>query len=376
MSAPPSTHIAWSKVEPARRRFNLADSAIAAPVLASLRLPDHGGLPAVGYELLGRLERALGERLQVPGGMVRVTAGASEANACVLGGLLERGDEVLVERPGYQPHVLAARLFGLTLRHFDRSEATGAGGLETAVEAARTAATRMVVLTDLHNPAGTRLTETDLESLDRLAERHGFWVFVDETFRDADRARPVGTAAGRGSRWVGTSSLTKSYGLGGLRIGWVTGAPEALERCGQVQDALSVVPSLPSVSLACDLLPHLDALRDRTLAILAENHGRWTEFLERGAPFTTQEALGTTAWCRFTAPGDGDAFAVRARREFDLAVTPGRFFGDSSGMRVGLGDEPERFASSLAALARALQSFRPSSIAGELRAGVSTRESA
>lgn len=365
-------HIEWSKARPALHRFNLADSAVCAPDLEALGLPHQAGLPRDGYgRLLPALEAALGERIAAPQGRVLVTAGASEANACVYAGLLSPGDQVLVECPGYEPHRALAGLFGLQLLRFTRDRERGFAGFTADLEARITPATRKVVISHLHNPSSVALEEADLAALDRLAERHRLWIFCDETYRDAGPF-PLGTVAGCGPRWVSTSSLTKAYGLGGLRIGWVAGSREALERAGAAQNGLSVQPALPSVALALALVPHLDRLREHAHRVLESNRARWNDFVRRhsggvrsdGATGTELRRFdagvtswGCTAWCGFTGEGEGDAFAEFASGRFDLAVTPGRFFGDGRGVRISLGSEPSACAAALDQLERAVGEF-------------------
>jgi aspartate/methionine/tyrosine aminotransferase len=295
---------------------------------------------------------------------VLVTAGASEANACVFFAMLSAGDEVLVESPGYEPHRAVPRLIGARVATFERPEARGFSGFAEGLERALRPTTRLVVISHLHNPSGAPLAPEDIETLDRLAERHGFWVLCDETFRDAS-SLPLGTLAAGRPRWISTSSLTKSYGLGGLRIGWVAGAPEVLERCEVVQNALSVIPSSAGVALALALGPHLDRLRARTHTVLDRNRARWLAALAQRAqaaggvvePSCPVPSQGTTTWCRFGAEGKGDEFAEFVLARFDLAVTPGRFFGDSRGIRVGLGAEEPLFSAAMAELERALAEY-------------------
>src|SRR5262249_7539757 len=160
------------------------------------------------------------------------------------------------------------------VRRFERPLGAEAEALAAAVERALGPATRMVVVSDLHNPSGVTMSEPEAAALGRLAERLGFWILCDETYRDAALSVPRGGAATGGERWISTSSLTKSYGLGGLRIGWVAAGPKALERCAVLQNALSVLPAEPSVGLALGLIPHLERLRDRAHAILTLNHAR------------------------------------------------------------------------------------------------------
>lgn len=347
-------HLAWSKAHGGRHRFDLADSAVAAPDLEALGLPCRAGLPREGYALLAELERALGTRLGAPGARVLVTAGASEANAAAMGALLVAGDEALVEAPGYEPLREVPRLFGARVRTFPRPSGRG---LAAAVARALSPLTRLVVLTDLHNPGGAALEEEEALALTALAEERGVWLLCDETFRDASD-RPPATVAAMSPRWIATSSLTKAYGLGGLRIGWIATGPEALERCATAQNALSVLPSLPSVTLALELVPHLDALHARARRILVANHAGWAEFLRAHPPAApAPQPAGTTTWYALGEGAPGDAFADFAAERFDLAVAPGRFFGDPRGVRIALGGEPERFAAALDTLEQALAAF-------------------
>jgi len=354
-------HIAWSKFVGSRAALDLADSSIAPPDLAALGLPHAAALPAGGLAAIHELGRALGARLGAPAGRVLVTAGASEANAVVFGALLDPGDEVLVEQPSYEPHIEVPKLFGATVRRFSRSPATGFGGWLGSVEEGLRPSTRLVVLSDLHNPTGAALDTRELDGLGRLAESRGFQVLVDETFRDASRA-PLATASARGARWVTTSSLTKCYGLGGLRIGWVAARDDVLERCAAVQDGLSVQPSHLSAALALALVPHLDALRARTHRILERNHATWRAFLERVARSLERAGIafdpgiapgGTTAWCTFERNGLGDLFAKIALEQHGTSVTPGRFFGDPRGFRTGVGVDSEQLEAGLERLERA-----------------------
>jgi len=357
MPLPSLDHLAWSKVHPARHEANLADSGIEPPDLAAMGLPDRGGLPREGYDLQPDVEALFGARWRAPGGRVLLASGGSEAIALVFGALLQRGDEVLVERPGYEPHREVPRLFDVAVRRFDRPMSPDGPSLVEAIEQALGPATRMVALTHPHNPSGAALTAEEARALDGLAERRGLWLFCDEAYRDVIGG-PTGTLASMGPRWVATSSLTKVYGLGGLRIGWVAGAPDVLARCAVVQNALSVTPALPSIALTLALAPHLDVLRSRALRMLAANRARWSALVAAGVPFAIPcVSQGTTVWALFPGAGQGDAFAEMASRRFGLAVTPGRFFAEPRGIRVALAAEPERFAAALETFERALAAF-------------------
>jgi aspartate/methionine/tyrosine aminotransferase len=345
----------WSKAHGGRHAHDLADSGVSPPDLEAAGLPHTGTSPRDGYATaLPALELALGARLGAPGGRVLVTAGASEANAIVSAALFAVGDEVLVESLGYEPLRLAPELFGAVVRPFLRRAAQGFGRVGASVEVAIGPGTRGVILSDLHNPSGAALDDADVSALDSLARRRGLWMVVDETFRDAG-PRPCGTVASRGPRWVSTSSLTKAYGLGGLRVGWIAGSDEVLARCRAVQNLLSVNPAMPSVTLALALVPHLDTLRQRSHRILDANGARLAAWArERPWCELALPPSGTTAWLGLPRGPHGDVLADFAASHVDLAVTPGRFFGDPHGVRVALGGEPVRFAAALDTLDRAV----------------------
>jgi aspartate/methionine/tyrosine aminotransferase len=357
MSRPRIEHLAWSKARDGRWPLSLADSAVAAPDLESLGLPHQAGASPPA-KVLPELERALGARLGAPGGRVLVTAGASEANACAIAGLLDPGEEALVESPGYEPHRVVPPYFGVSVRTFERRREHGYGRVSEAVESALTSATRLVLLTDLHNPGGVPLEPADAAALTALAERRGLWLVCDETFRDAGE-RAVGTSSTLSDRWVTTSTLTKSYGLGSLRVGWVSGSRAALARCAEAQNALSVEPAGPSLALALALAPHLDRLRVRAREILSANHGLWRSLVANGLPCDASvRSQGTTTFVHFPGPASGDAFAAFAAERFELLVVPGRFFGEPRGVRIALGGEPARCAAALDTFQTAARAFQ------------------
>jgi len=349
-------HIRWARLRMPDFRHNLADSAVVGPDLEALGLPHVATLPPEGYRAQDELERMLGARIGAPAGRVLVAAGASEANACVFAALLAPGDEVLAGLPAYEPHREVPPLFGATVGGLDRPLATGPGALPAAVEQALGPRTRLVVISDLHNPGGAALDPADAVALDTLAGRRGFRILCDETFRDAG-SRPLATVAARSDRWVATGSLTKSYGLGGLRIGWIAGDPATLEACEGAHEALSAQPSLLSVALARALVPHLPRLRERGQGILAANHAVLARMIARSGRLGGPVLAGTTTWREFTGEDEGDRFAAFAGERFDVALARGSYFGRARGVRIALGGEPARFQAAIEALEAAVAAF-------------------
>jgi aspartate/methionine/tyrosine aminotransferase len=354
-------HLEWADKVYGAVHHNLADSAVCPPDAQELGLDAVPPVVAEPRREREALEAGLGERLRAPGGRVLLAAGASEANACVFAGLLEPGDDVLVEHPGYEPHAGVPPVFGLHVRHFERPAGSGYAVLASEVERRLTPRTRLVVLSDLHNPTSAPFDAREAGPLTALAERGGFHLLCDEAYRDADPARPPGTAAAWGPPWLATGSLTKAYGLGGLRLGWIAAPPDVLGRCASARHAFSVEPAHPSVRAALQLLPRLDALRARAGDILARNHAAWRAFTARlGALRPTVDAPGLVTWCRLGEGDAGDRLAEHALARQGLALTPGRFFGDPGSVRVSLGARPEAFVEALEVLGVAYREWAAS----------------
>ncbi len=346
----------WAQSVYGAVRHNLADSAVQAVEPSRLGLVAPLSADARGER--DRLERGLGERLGAPSGRVSLAAGASEANACVFAAILEPGDDVLVERPGYGPLSGVPPLFHARTLRYARRPQDGYAVLAREVDRSLTPRTRLVVVTDLHNPSGAALEERGVAELSAMSERHGFFILCDEAYRESDVSRPVRTAAANGSTWIATGSLTKTYGLGGLRLGWVAAQADVLARCAAARNAFSVEPAHAGVQAGLALLPRLDELRTRAASILEDNRAFWRATRERlGIPADTVESRGSIAWCPLGHGDEGNGFAEYALREHDVAVTPGRFFEDPSGFRISLGAEPEVFRPALEALESAYQEW-------------------
>ncbi|MFN7973759.1 MAG: pyridoxal phosphate-dependent aminotransferase [Acidobacteriota bacterium] len=356
-----TSHIAYAKTHYGRVRFDLADSAVPPAPLDALGLPSAAKIPKDGPGLLRRLEKALGKRVGAPGDRVVLVAGASEANAAVFAALVGPGDEVLVESPGYEPHRLAPGLFKAPLRFFARRRENAYRVEPSEIAASLTDRTRLVVITDLHNPSGQALSPEEAAAIGGLAERRGFHVLVDEAYRDADASRAIGAATAYGPRFVSTSSLTKSYGLGGLRIGWVAAGKEVLARVERAHNSLSSQVSILSAALAMELVPHLDRLRAAGHEALAKNHAAFAAFTaERPELAPVAPPRGTTAFSFLGPDGRGDRFAETCLDRYDVLLTPGRFFGEPGGLRFSIGGEPGEVAEALKVVGTAWRTFSAS----------------
>ena len=248
---------------------SLDDLPTAADALALNGANDNGYRPLID---------AIAARYGVPLDRVTTASGTSGANFLVFAALLEPGDDVLVERPGYDPLGAAARMFGAQTVRFDRVFDEGFGLNPDRVRAAMTPRTKLIVITTPHNPSGAAADSAALDEVGRIAEAAGAHVLVDEVYRDVtgDTAPP---AAARGDVFVTTSSLTKSYGLSSLRAGWAIASPDLSYRIRRARDVVDGTGSIVAERLAVLAFEHLDALYLRARAILARNKAVVQAFL-------------------------------------------------------------------------------------------------
>jgi aspartate/methionine/tyrosine aminotransferase len=255
------------------------------------------------------LKRLLARKYGVAKDQIYLAGGTSLANFIAIGAFVDRKSTVAVEIPRYAPLAEIPRGLGARVLNIRRD---ASGRLARIPEKAC-----LVVLTDPHNPTGRLLSKTDWNDLERFAEGGGT-VVVDEVYRDL-QSRPPPVAARRHPRFLTTGSLTKTYGLGALRIGWVLGAPGLLDRVRRVDNLVSVECATPPALVLKRIWQRLPELRRRAMRHIATNlvhlRGSALDFIDPEA--------GLTAFVRV---GDGDEASASLERK-GIGLARGSFFG-------------------------------------------------
>ena len=355
MSSPYSAYMEWAKTR-SSARFNLASSGLAAYPLAELGSgPDvlELGDSFYGYPpLLERLARKAGVD---PDRIVHAT-GTSMANLLVLAAAAEPGDEVLIEEPTYTLLSDAARWLRLDVRRFPRRAEAGFRIDPRDVERALTPRTRLVVITNLHNPSSAFTPPEDLRRIGDAARSLGARVLVDEVYLEAYSVlgRPWGSAARLGSEFVITSSLTKAYGLSSLRCGWIVAEPDLARRMWRLNDLFGVVPAHPAERLSVVALDRLERVAERARRILETNKEGVNAFLAARPELACEPVDGGMIAFPRLLKGDVESLCELLRERFETTVVPGRFFGADDHFRLAIGAEPEVIAEGLARLGHAL----------------------
>ncbi|MBA3297286.1 MAG: aminotransferase class I/II-fold pyridoxal phosphate-dependent enzyme, partial [Acidobacteria bacterium] len=293
-------------------------------------------------------------RYGVGAAQVTTAQGASGANFLVCAALLEPGDEVLIERPGYDPLLGAARMLGASIVRFERAFDDGWALDPARVQAALTPRTRLIIITSPHNPTGTLADIEALRTVGRIAEEAGARVIVDEVYLDATGS-DASVAATLGDTFLTTSSLTKSYGLAGLRSGWVLSSDQVATRLRRARDVIDGTGPVVTERLAVLAFDHLPQLMTRTRALLDVNTLVVRDFLRSRPDLEfVHPAGGTVVFPRIRGVPNADRFAERLMRDRETAVVPGRFFDAPAHFRIGFGGHTEALRGGLAAIGAAL----------------------
>jgi aspartate/methionine/tyrosine aminotransferase len=339
-----SEYLEWARSQ-GNIKYSLALSGVP-PVDVNLLSPSVDDFTMVADNEYGwppLLER-IAHRYGVEPKNVVLAHGTSMANHLACAALVEAGDHVLIENPVYDPLVAVPRYLGCEIRFFERLE-KDAYALDVArVEAAVTPRTRLVILSNLHNPSGATIHRAELESLADVAERRDFHVVVDEVYLEwvyaAGKDPEIRSAINISPRFVTTRSLTKVFGLAALRAGWILAETELATRMRRLNGLFASSMSHPAERLAARTFEHAKTLLERQRKRVARNRGVVTKFIESQPrlSWVTPEA-GTVGFVHLEG-GSVDELVKRLLTK-DSLVTPGRFFGADDHFRIGFGMEAE-----------------------------------
>jgi aspartate/methionine/tyrosine aminotransferase len=349
-----TAYIEWAKLC-ASARFNLAASGVQGVPLSELpvRLSDLELSAPGSYGYPPLLER-LAKRYGVSTQNVACAIGTSMANYLAMSAVLEPGDEVIIEQPTYDPMLEAARYLGASVMRLLRQPENGFQVRVEDLEKIVSKKTRLVVLTNLHNPSGALLKEETLRAIGEVALRVGARVLVDEVYLELLFDRPQRSAFHLGEHFMVTSSLTKAYGLSGLRCGWILAAPELVERMWRQNDLFGNIPAHITDRLSVIALDHMETIRARAMSLLEANWKLLDRFLEEHPELDVVRPVGGTIVFARVPGGDGDAFCRHLREKYETSAVPGRFFEMPDRIRVGIGNPTAEVEEGLKRLSLAL----------------------
>jgi aspartate/methionine/tyrosine aminotransferase len=224
------------------------------------------------------------------------------------------------------------------------------------IAAKLTPKTKLIVITNMHNPSGVLTANEVLIEIGKLARKVGAYVLVDEVYLDflfEDRPK---SAVHLGPNFMITSSLTKAYGLDGLRCGWILASPKHAETIWRLQDFFGVNGTIPAEKASTAAFEHLDRFAERTRSILAANRPLVDKFLESHKDklkWVTPNG-GPVAFPRMLGVKDTRGFAAELKLKYHTTIIPGYFFEMPQHFRLGMGGPTETLRAGLRQLSKAL----------------------
>jgi aspartate/methionine/tyrosine aminotransferase len=349
--------------------YNLADSSVqcvgvrhllgdgTAPLL---ELPLY--YPEVNGTALLR-ERIAALYPDAKAGNVLVTVGAAQANWIIAGTLLSPGDGVIVISPGYRQIWGLAKNLGCTVKEVhlqaDGDWRLDLDRVEHELESLAASRNKLVSVVNPNNPTGSILSGSEMQRIVRICEKHGAWLHADEVYRGTEfEGAPTPSFWGMYDKLVCVNSLSKAYGLAGLRIGWAVGSPEIVEALWRRHEYAVIAAAGPSMQLAeVALEPHTrQALLDRQKHLSRQGHailGDWMR-QQQGRFSVNQAAATSIAFVRYHLDIDSVELAHHIRTRASVLVAPGAYLGAEHHLRIAVGYEPEKLRTALRRIASAV----------------------
>jgi aspartate/methionine/tyrosine aminotransferase len=348
-----SAYMHWAKTS-SQARFNLAPSGLADLSLRDLRVSlDDLAITGGGYGY-GPLKRALAARYQVDTDAIVTAAGTSFANHLAMAALVNPGDEVLIEHPAYEPLLALARYLGVEVKRFSRRFEDGFRLLPEEIEQQLSSRTRLLVITNLHNPSGVLTGDETLKYLGQIARQVNARVLVDEVYIETLFEDSPRTSFHLGNEFVITSSLTKAFGLSGLRCGWIFAEPELARRMWLLNDIFAPTPVHVGERLSVLALQQIEEIAGRAHSLLDRNRRLLNQFLDTREDLETiRPEFGTIMFPRLKS-GSVDRLCELLREKYETSIVPGRFFEMPGHFRIGFGGDSESLEQGLERLGAAL----------------------
>lgn len=330
-----SSYMNWAKMS-SQAKFNLTASGLGNLSLRDLRVSlddleiTDGGY---GYQPLMQMISA---RYRVATDSIVTAAGTSFANHLAIAALIDPGDEVVFEFPAYEPMLATARFIGAKVKRFSRSFDNGFRILPDEIAKAITSSTRLIVLTNLHNPTSVLTDDDTLLEIGKLARGVGARVLVDEVYIETMFESQPRTAFHLGNEFVITSSLTKAFGLSGLRCGWIFAEPELARRMWLLNDLFAATPVHSGERLSVVALQQIDEIAQRAEILLTKNRRLLNDFLDSRSDLeAVRPEFGTVMFPR-VKHNSADRLCELLREKYETSVVPGRFFELPQHFRVGI----------------------------------------
>jgi len=314
----------------------------------------------------------LASRYGVRAGNIRCTTGATTAVSLVYGALLSAGDTVLIEHPGFDIFANCALDAGLEFGFFHR-EAPHFEIIINEVLKALTPATRMVVLSNLHNPSGVSVSTEVLSALAKALDDRNVLLLIDEVYQDYAGVDSVGLDVERHPNVIRIGSLTKTFGLNALRCGWMFASGDVMQRLKAHCDRVDFGVSKLSHCVAAEVLASSgdydtwrDSIMEASRPVAQEG---LQDMVDRGLIALELPLTGCTCFPRVVGVQDTRDLSRWLIARHGVVVVPGECFGMAGHIRIGVALDADKLKNGLERLAQGLQEYGEDGQAAAVPAG-------
>jgi aspartate/methionine/tyrosine aminotransferase len=350
--------------------YNLSESGVHPYTLEELLTPEEreavlrvrlgysqtDGTPGLREEI-ARLYPGIGPD------QIQVTAGSSEANFLLMWSHIEPGDEVLFEIPNYMQMWGLLRAFGARVKPFRLREKPGWQPDTDEIGKLVTDKTKLIILTNPHNPTGAVLSPESMAAIVAHASKAGAWILADEVYQGAELAGGrTPSFFGMYERVLAVNGMSKAYGLPGVRIGWIAAPGDVIQKIRPYHDYTTISPSAISDKLASIALspPNRDRILARTRAIL---NGNWPileawlraqgDIFDFSAP-----SAGAVVFARYNLDINSTELVEKLVRDISVLLVPGDHFEMDGHLRFGYGSREPYLRSALGLVGKALKDLK------------------
>lgn len=294
---------------------------------------------------------------------ILVTTGAIEANFLLFNVLLDAGDHVVATYPAYQQLYSVPRAIGCNVSLWKVTPENDFCYDLNALQALITPKTRLIVVNTPHNPTGAMLSEHELRQVYALAESVGAMVLCDEAYRwlaipgGENFAPPICTL---GKHGISVGTISKPFGLPGLRLGWMVAPKDIIAKCWAMRDYVSLSPGKLNDAIAILAFKHREKIIERNTAIIRANLDAANAWVAQQADILAWKPPrgGLLALLKYQLDMPSLELADKLATEYSVMLAPGSSFGYENYLRIGVGQNPAVFQAGLAAAAQCFASLR------------------
>jgi aspartate/methionine/tyrosine aminotransferase len=278
-----------------------------------------------------KLREKISELYQVPEKNILLSPGSTMSNFSISSLLLHQGDNVVVETPTYEPFLRIPEAFGVEILKISRKFENGFGIDINELNELVNKQTKIIMFTNYNNPTANGLFRGEIKAMAEIAEDVDAYLLCDEVYREFGfENQPPTVYSVSPERGITTDSMTKVYGLGGIRVGWSFCDENIVDKATTLIELTTLINSTVGEHLGIELFNRIDQLRERTRKILNENYPIIKQWLNKHTNLLEVSFQQPLNFCfpKVKEGLDVDELTDHLIKKYKILIAPGRFFGE------------------------------------------------